>query len=86
MHMPTLSFFQLAKIFAAGFFGYAILLCLLTVGTVVLFPLYVSGDLDMSPDTLYRMVFYYLGVPVLIATSVMLVAAWGVLRFLRRRA
>jgi hypothetical protein len=82
--MPTLSFLQLAKIFAVGFLGYAVLLCLLALGTVALFPLYVSGRLDMSPGTLYMMVFYYLGVPGLAAASVMLVTAWSVLRLSRR--
>lgn len=84
--MPTLSFLQLAKIFAVGFLGYAVLLCLLAVGTVVLFPHFVSHRLDMSSDTFYQMVFYYLGAPVLMATPLMLVAGWGLLCLFRRRA
>lgn len=83
--MPKLSFFQLAKIFLAGFLGYAVLLCLLAVGTVIVFPRFVRGNLDMSPDTFYQMVFYYLGVSVLIATPLMLGGAWCVLRLFRRR-
>lgn len=83
--MPALSFFQLARIFIAGFVGYSILLCLSAIGTVVLFPRFVRVDLDMSYDTFYLMVFCYLGVSVFIATPLMLGAAWCGLRLLRGR-
>jgi hypothetical protein len=83
--MPRLSFLQLTKIFAVGILGYALLLCILSIGTVILFPNYVRGTLDVSPGNLYQTVFYFLGVPVLIASPFMLAAAWCVLHLFKKR-
>jgi hypothetical protein len=82
--MPTLSFSQLAKVFAAGFVGYALVISLLSLATAVAFPDFVKGRMDMSLHEFFRMVFYYFGVLGLIATPLMLIGAWGLLRVFRK--
>jgi len=83
--MPTLSLFQLAKVFAAGFVGYALFISVLSVGTAVAFPDFVKARLDMSLHEFFRMVFYYFGLLGLIATPLMLIGAWGFSRLFRPR-
>ena len=78
--MPRLTFFQLTKIFAAGFLGYALLVMLLSVGTALLFPGFVKGWLDRSIGTFYHEVFAYFGFFGIVSAVLMLVGAWGILR------
>ena len=85
--MPKLSFIQLTKIFVAGFLGYALLVSILSLGTALLFPSFIKGSpLDMSIGTFFQDVFYFFGFLGIIATLLMLVGAWFVLRIFRRKA
>jgi len=85
--MPKLTFLQLAKIFAAGFFGYALLISVAAVGIALLFPSFVkNGPLDMSIHNFLHEVFYYLGGFGIIATLLMLPGAWCILRLFRSRS
>jgi len=86
MPMPKLSFFQLTKVFVAGFIGYAVLLCLITIAVGVVFPDYVKLRFDMSIDTFLEMVFFYFGIFGFIATFLMLIGAWCILRLVSPRA
>jgi hypothetical protein len=81
--MPRLSFFQLTKIFAAGFLGYAAILAILSVGTALLFPSFVKSRLDMSIHTFYESIFYFFGFLGGVSTFLMLIGAWCVLRLFR---
>ena len=84
--MPKLSFFQLAKIFTAGFLGYALLVSLLSWCTVVYYPLFIKGNpLDMSVHAFLSIVFYYFFVFGFVIAALMLVGAWCVLRILSRK-
>lgn len=86
MNMSRLPFFLLIKIFAVGLAGYSILLGRLTVGTVVFCPHFVTGGIDVTRGTFYEMIFYWLEMPVLIATPVMLVVSWSVFHFFGKKA
>ena len=83
--MPKLSFLQLIRVFAAEVLGYSVLACLLGLAFGALFPGYIKGTLDMSVGTFYEFLFLYFGVCVLIATPLMLIGAWGILRLFRKR-
>jgi len=83
--MPKLSFLQLVKVFAAGLLGYSVLACSLALAIGALFPTYIKGRLDMSVGTFYQFLFFYFGVCVLIATPLMLIGAWGILRLFTKR-
>ncbi len=83
--MPKLSFFQLTKIFVAGFIGYALLVSLLSITLAVVFPHYIVRRFDMSIDTFFLMVSWYFGIFGIVATFLMLIGAWAVLRFSRLR-
>jgi hypothetical protein len=83
--IPRLSFFQLVKIFSAGFLGCALLLSVLSLGTVLLFPSFVTDTLDMSIHEFFHDVFYFFGVLGIIVTPLMLAGAWGVLELLRQK-
>jgi hypothetical protein len=82
--MPRLSLFQLTKVFAAGFLGYAVLVTLFSVGIALLFPSYIIARFDMSIDTFLELLFVYLGFLGAMATFLMLIGAWVVLRLFRR--
>lgn len=84
-HMSRLSFFELAKVFGAGFLGYALLVTCLSVGTALFFPSYLTGGwLDMSIHEFFRTMFDYFGLFGLLATPMMLIGAWCILRLFRR--
>ena len=83
--MPKLSFFQLTKVFVAGFIGYALLISLASIAAAVIYPDYIKLRFDMSIDTFLEMVFFHFGFLGLIATSLMLICAWAILRLLRPR-
>jgi len=83
--MPKLSFLQMTKIFVAGFFGYAVLGSLVTLGAAAVFPDYLKRHLDMDIPNFLSMMFVYFGLFGLIVTPFMLVGAWVVLRAFRRR-
>ena len=83
--MPLLSLFQLTKVFAAGFVGYAMVVSLVSVGTAAFFPGYIKGRLDMSIELFFWMVFYYFGAFGIFVTALMVVSAWCILRLWRRR-
>lgn len=78
-NMPKLTFFQLTKIFVAGFLGYALLVLLLSVGAANFFPGFVKGRLDMSIGTFYHEVFIYFGFFGMVSALLMLVGAWCIL-------
>jgi hypothetical protein len=83
--MPKLTFFQLTKVFLAGFIGYALLISVASITVAVIFPDYVKLRFDMSIDTFLEMIFFYFGFLGLVATCLMLIGAWGILRLVRRR-
>jgi hypothetical protein len=83
--MPRLSLFQLLKIFAAGFLGYALFVLILSVGTATLFPGFVKGWLDRSIHTFYQDVITYFGFFGIVAAVLMLIGAWCVLRLTGRK-
>jgi cyanate permease len=83
--MLKLSFGQLAKIFAAGFLGYVLLLSLFSVGLAFLFPSFIKRQLDTSIDTFFETMFLVFGVWGILTTPIMLVGAWCVLRLLGLR-
>jgi hypothetical protein len=58
--MPRLTFFQLTKVFAAGFLGYALLISALSCGTALLFPSFIkTGWFDMSIHEFFKTIFYF---------------------------
>jgi hypothetical protein len=84
--MPKLSFLQLTKVFVAGFLGYALLVAVLSFGTALFFPSYIkSGWLDMSIHEFLKAIFFYFGILGAIATPLMLVGAWCILRLFSGR-
>jgi len=83
MRIPKLTFFQLTKVFGAGFLGYALLVTLGSISAAVIFPDYVKLRFDMSIHTFLEMVFFYCGFFGLVATSLMLIGAWFILRLFR---
>ena len=85
MRMPKLSFFQLTKVFAAGFIGYAVLVSLVSVGAAVVFPEFVKAQFDMSIRTFLETIVFYFGFFGLIATPLMLIGAWCILRLVKHR-
>ena len=82
--MPSLTFPQLAKVFGAGFLGYAVIVVLTAVGVAFLFPNFIGGTLDMSADTYFKAVFIYFGLLGVVAAVLMLAGAWCILRFFRQ--
>ena len=84
--MPNLSFLQLAKVFAAGFLGYVVLTSFAAFVVALAFPNFVNGDpLDMSIDMFFKTVFFHFGILGVVATLLMLVGAWCILRLFTRR-
>jgi hypothetical protein len=84
--MPRLTFIQLTKVFAVGFLGYALLIAVLCLGTALLFPSYIKGGrIDMSIHEFLKTMFICFGGFGVIATSLMLIGAWGLLRVFRER-
>ena len=83
--MPNLTFPQLAKVFGAGFLGYAVLGSLTAVGVAFLCPGFINGTLDISVDTYLKTAFFYFGVLGVVVALLMFAGAWCILRLFGQR-
>ena len=73
--MPKLTFLQLVKVFAAGLFGYLVILITLSLMIELFFPHFMRSVLDFSPREFLKLPIFF-GVVGTVLATISLIAAW----------
>jgi hypothetical protein len=84
--LSDMRFATLAKIFALGFLGCAVITFLLVFAAGAIFPRYIRGAFDMSVSSFWQISLVYLGCVLFITAPLMLLGAWILLRLASLRS